>query len=330
MPSLHCFFLFGVVCDFQVQPVPAVCAAAWQGDSSLPSRKEPERCSSNSLGGGERGHRMGPGCTLSASVDACFFFDVFSYIWRFLSQAFTHWWHCVRNVASSYFGKRTWRTTWRWMWAALSGLPAMVLQQTKVFFLKLTNTHVLKTQAWHLSIFLLMLSACRLEVPSGHAVLEPGCAEEWSSVVFVFIALCEFWTWLSNPGPGQNALHLWELKTNPWSSSIASPQYITDIDLHSTSTFLLNSGAFGREGLAKAPWLQWLRSREKVLEPGTQDLFANSLPDPNYRVIFIFSLVSSPSSIIIRYMFQLKHVYIYIYTSHMYIFIYHLEIYMYS
>ena len=136
MPSLHCFFLFGVVCDFQVQPVPAVCAAAWQGDSSLPSRKEPERCSSNSLGGGERGHRMGPGCTLSASVDACFFLMFFSYIWRFLSQAFTHWWHCVRNVASSYFGKRTWRTTWRWMWAALSGLPAMLLQQTKVFFSK--------------------------------------------------------------------------------------------------------------------------------------------------------------------------------------------------
>ena len=117
-----------------------------------------------------------------------FFLMFFSYIWRFLSQAFTHWWHCVRNVASSYFGKRTWRTTWRWMWAALSGLPAMLLQQTKVFFLKLTNTHVLKTQAWHLSIFLLMFSACRLEVPSGHAVLEPGCAEEWSSVVFVFIA----------------------------------------------------------------------------------------------------------------------------------------------
>lgn len=65
-----------------------------------------------------------------------FFLMFFSYIWRFLSQAFTHWWHCVRNVASSYFGKRTWRTTWRWMWAALSGLPAMLLQQTKVFVSK--------------------------------------------------------------------------------------------------------------------------------------------------------------------------------------------------
>ena len=189
MPSLHCFFLFGVVCDFQVQPVPAVCAAAWQGDSSLPSRKEPERCSSNSLGGGERGHRMGPGCTLSASVDACFFFDVFfptfEGSFRKLSLIDGTVWGTSHQATSGKGPEEQHEGGCEQLWVACL---QCCFNKRKYLFLKLTNTHVLKTQAWHLSIFLLMFSACRLEVPSGHAVLEPGCAEEWSSIVFVFIA----------------------------------------------------------------------------------------------------------------------------------------------